>query len=739
MGALRSGRASAVWPGVVFAFALCGGGALGEAPVPAASLGTCGGAGCHDELAPADPKHRARQVTCLKCHATVTDGQAKHEGALDDWPAEKMCAQAGCHPDQSLGLASGSHKDSGCDACHGGIHEGFTRIKWASCKGACHSEQAEAFATSAHASAKDPVTCGQCHGDLHAPKSKKDPLSPVSKVMQVTMCGECHNKEYERAFRTSVHGQGLLRSGLAVAPTCIDCHGSHGILKTKDPASKVSKWNVVATCGTCHTFIVDRWKTSAHGQRFAQDAARHDGKQTDGGTALTQLKASPAPDAHPQHLKPQEGPVCTTCHLGHLTFDPRINANHLQMVDTCKQCHLKESETYRDSFHGKATRLGMGMAATCADCHSPHEMLPASDPRSTVNPKNLEATCGKCHAHVSASFVQFRPHSSPADAEAGPIHLVWLLMTTLLLSVLGFFTVHALLWLQRSIVALRRGELRRPEQPGELWVRRFIPLHRYIHLTIIGTFLLLAATGLPIKFSSVGWASVLEGLFGNIVIARGLHRLAGVLTFCYGAVYLGYLVREVLVRKRRELLWGWQSMVPNRKDLLDLKQNLRWFLYRGPPPKLDRWAYWEKFDFLAVFWGVPVIGLSGLMMWFPMAVTTVLPGWALNIAYLVHSDEALLATGFIFVFHLFHTHLRPEAFPLDTVMFLGAMPLSRFTHERPEEHARLVASGELERLLVPRPDDRTLRRAYQVGYTALTLALVLAVFLVAASANVLLK
>ena len=85
-----------------------------------------------------------------------------------------------------------------------------------------------------------------------------------------------------------------------------------------------------------------------------------------------------------------------------------------------------------------------------------------------------------------------------------------------------------------------------------------------------------------------------------------------------------------------------------------------------------------------------MIGVSGLMLWFPDFFTKFLPGWALNAAYIIHSDEALLATGFIFLFHFFHTHLRPESFPMDPVIFTGSMPLHRFKEERPLEYQRMV-------------------------------------------------
>jgi cytochrome b subunit of formate dehydrogenase len=175
------------------------------------------------------------------------------------------------------------------------------------------------------------------------------------------------------------------------------------------------------------------------------------------------------------------------------------------------------------------------------------------------------------------------------------------------------------------------------------------------------------------------------------------------------------------------MLYGWKSMMPRPKDFADLWANLRYFLYLGPRPKLDRWTYWEKFDYFAVFWGVAIIGLSGLALWFPEAASAVLPGWALNAAYVIHSDEALLAVGFIFVFHFFHTHLRPEAFPMDPVIFLGAVPLERFKAERPLEYRRMVERDELEAHLVEAPSPERLRRARAWGLSAVAVGVLLVI------------
>jgi len=292
--------------------------------------------------------------------------------------------------------------------------------------------------------------------------------------------------------------------------------------------------------------------------------------------------------------------------------------------------------------------------------------------------------------------------------------------------VFGFFAIHDLLWLQRSLVSLARGEIKsRPVADGP-HVRRFSMITIRVHLVVVITFLLLAATGLPLKFHYTSWAQTMIGFFGGVEGARILHRLAAIGTFGYALFHLGHLCVRVIRSRERGLLWGFNSLVPQPVDVMDVLKNLRYFLYLGPKPANDRWGYWEKFDYMAVFWGIPIIGFSGLILWFPEFFTQFLPGWSLNAAQIVHSDEALLATGFIFVFHFFHTHMRPESFPMDPVIFTGRMPLERLKEERPREYARLVESGKLESMMAEAPTAAELRIARLFGYSALFIGLVLA-------------
>ncbi len=106
-----------------------------------------------------------------------------------------------------------------------------------------------------------------------------------------------------------------------------------------------------------------------------------------------------------------------------------------------------------------------------------------------------------------------------------------------------------------------------------------------------------------------------------------------------------------------------------------------------------------------------IIGLSGLLLWFPIATATILPGWVFNIAMIVHAEEAILAAVFLFTVHYFNVHFRPNKFPMDTVLVTGAVPLEEFKREHRLEYDRLKENGELEKYLVKPPSSKAVFRA----------------------------
>lgn len=643
-------------------------------------------AGCHDVVELTSPIHGP--FDCTDCH----EGKdaVPHATVPQKAAGESLCEQ--CH-DADPALAESVHSGFECGDCHGSAHD-LSRPLDAGC-GDCHVSVADDLNDSAHAGV---AGCGDCHGPLHALTELANAASPMTAVNQIETCGRCHAEppELVESFRTGVHAHGLLVSGLISAPGCAQCHGTHNIAAASNPDSMVAPERVPQTCGACHQLLLDKWVAeSSHGQAWQND---------------------------------EGGPVCTTCHKSHGVHEPTTGDTRLRFPETCGDCHGELYSSFRDSFHGKATDLGFLASAICSDCHTPHANLPADDPRSSVHPDNLLATCQTCHENATASFISFNPHSVPSDPTQQPqVFFVWLLMVGLLIAVFAFFGIHDLLWLQRTLVGTFRGEYDPGPKADSQYVRRFSGVQIGTHVVIIVSFLLLAATGLPLKFHSAAWAQGLINVFGGVEIARILHRLGALVTFGYFMFHLAQVFWRSVVEKERGLFWGPHSMVPQPKDMRDLWRNLKYFLYAGERPAGDRWTYWEKFDYLAVFWGVAIIGLSGLFLWFPAIVSHVLPGWALSAAYIVHSEEALLATGFIFIFHFIHTHLRPEAFPMDPVIFTGKMTLQRFKEERQDEYRRLVETGQLESILVDAPTRAHVVRAYLFGFASLFIGLALAV------------
>src|SRR5450759_2323224 len=252
-------------------------------------------------------------------------------------------------------------------------------------------------------------------------------------------------------------------------------------------------------------------------------------------------------------------------------------------------------------------------------------------------------------------------------------------------------------------------------------VLRFDRVDRALHGFLMLSFLGLASTGMPLLFSDATWAGLLARALGGFTVTHVLHRVFATIMIVVFLGHAGRLVRRVAVRKDYSIFWGPTSMVPQPRDLTEMLQHVRWFLGYGQRPVFDRYTYWEKFDYWAVFWGMAIIGGSGLMLWFPEVFARVLPGWVFNIALLIHGEEALLAVGFIFTIHFFNTHLRPEKFPMDLVIFTGRMPVEELKRDKPGEYERLVASGKLEEKLAEAYQPVVERAVRLFAWTALTI------------------
>lgn len=260
---------------------------------------------------------------------------------------------------------------------------------------------------------------------------------------------------------------------------------------------------------------------------------------------------------------------------------------------------------------------------------------------------------------------------------------------------------------------------------GERFYLRFTLAQRYLHAVLFTSFLGLAATGLPMRFSDNATArffAKVVGGFGTILFLHKFFAIALTFAFLY---HLKDLAVRALVHKEKGMFWGPNSMVANWKDAQDLIAHMKWFVGLGSRPKFDRYAYWEKFDYWAVFWGMIVIGFSGYAMWFAPFFAHFLPGWALNAILVVHGEEALLAILFIFSIHFVNTHLRPGSFPMDMVIFTGKETEQEFKHKRTLEYERLVDQGRLEARAGEKPVYWWVNFAKVVGTIAVVTGLVL--------------
>jgi cytochrome b subunit of formate dehydrogenase len=265
----------------------------------------------------------------------------------------------------------------------------------------------------------------------------------------------------------------------------------------------------------------------------------------------------------------------------------------------------------------------------------------------------------------------------------------------------------------------------RPAPAEHVQYQRFDTSNRLLHGLLMFSFLGLAFTGMPLLFSDAPWAMTLAAIFGGGRSAGVIHRVfASIMIGCF-LTHVFRLMHRLYVKKDLEVLWGPASMTPQPRDLVEMLGHIKWFLRLGPKPEFEHFTYWEKFDYWAVFWGMGIIGGSGLVLWFPEFFARLLPGSWFNIALLVHGEEGLLAVGFIFTIHFFNSHLRPDKFPMDPVIFTGRVTRHELSEERPAEFERLQRARTLEELEVGPAASWVAGLAKAVAVVAVTLGLIM--------------
>ncbi|OPA79561.1 rhodanese-like domain-containing protein [Campylobacter pinnipediorum] len=469
-------------------------------------------------------------------------------------------------------------------------------------------------------------------------------------------------------------------------PACRDCHASPKVVyATKQEKEELfrDKEFVNDNCKTCHKKEKSHFEKSVHSPFVTQD-----------------LKEG------------RKLPNCTDCHGVHIADKNGKVYKELKQLsqENCGVCHEKQQSLYHETFHGKALLLNKPgdaiRVAACYDCHGTHNVLNMDKEESTLHINNRVKTCGECHVDSNINFVGFIAHADHTDAEKYPLlHTAYVFMTGLVIVVFLFFGVHTLLW-SMKLIQTRMAypkewkEAKQKAHNDKMTIKRFSTLHLIQHLFMASSFLGLAFSGLPQKFYTAPWANKMIELMGGIEVATFIHHLSAVIMF---AVFFSHIAEIIVVQTRKgkgffSRLFDADSLVPRIQDFKDMKAHFLWFFGKGERPQFDRWTYWEKFDYIAVFWGMFIIGFSGLVLWFPTFFSNFMPGWMINLSTLVHSDEALLATGFIFAIHFFNTHFRADRFPMDMVIFSGTLTEEEIKQERKHWYDRLVKNGDLKRL-----------------------------------------
>jgi cytochrome b subunit of formate dehydrogenase len=590
-----------------------------------------------------------------------------------------MCAD--CHEESSQGtafaedLSHSIHEGLECLDCHQDKDTiphrpdtGF-RVVSDACR-ICHEDAAEAYQAHGRTlvgDSDDLPTCADCHGDHDIlPSDVKH--SRVHPTNLPHTCGTCHENldlttKYQilldhpiEIYEASVHGRAS-QGGVYVAATCNDCHSTggtaHKILAPGNPESSINHFNIPTTCGKCHKGVANDYWDGIHGQLAKRG-------ETD-------------------------APICTTCHGEHGILSPddsRSPVSSAKVAEmTCAPCHssarLNEKyglapdrlTTFIDSYHGLKTKAGDTHVANCASCHGVHRILPSSDPTSTINPANLQETCGECHPRISPEMASTSIHGVSGEGLRTPIaDVVEKIYIVAIVVIIGLMVLHWLIDLWRQIKNLldKRPQIRRM-RTDEVWQ----------HLLLALTFIVLVVSGFALRYDQGFISKFFFGWEGGFELRGLVHRVAAVLFI----LTVGWHVVFLTTSRGRGFV---KDMMPNMADFTGFLQRILYNLgMRRESPKFGRFSYVEKAEYWALVWGTGVMVVTGLMLWFDNWFVQYLPKGVLDIALVVHFWEAWLASLAILVWHLYSVVFNPHVYPMNPSWITGTMPEEMYHHEHP--------------------------------------------------------
>ena len=525
----------------------------------------------------------------------------------------------------------------------------------------CHDDVAKKIKTSTHATQE----CSTCH-----PRHESFPHPAGAPKPQ---CTQCHGS-VAIAEAQGVHGVAR-QHGNQAAPDCLLCHGSpHETLR---PSSQQFREKVPDTCGMCHDDVVRQYRDSVHGKALAKGV--------------------------------RSAPLCTDCHGEHNIIPPKQAAspvNPLHVRDTCARCHgdLRLSSrfglpsdvvvSFDASFHGLAGRSGSQSVANCASCHGYHDIRPSSDAKSSINPKNLPQTCGKCHPGAGTRFALGPIHWLPGNKEPKAVGWVRDLYLGIIPLTIGLMLLHNLADWFRKLRALRL----RPSSHSGPWgapspARMELRMYRFEriqHVLLLTSFAVLVWTGFALKYPAQFWSKPLLAWETSFPLRATVHRVAGAVMI---GVSLAHIIALMVNRSLRE---HWREMWPRVGDAREGLLNLAYLLGLRPhKPRLSSHGYVEKAEYWAVIWGTAVMAITGVMLWAVKYTLAWLPKEWLDVATAIHFYEAVLATLSILVWHFYFVIFDPEVYPMDTAWITGRSPRLRELH-----HAEGSPAGDR---LAPRP------------------------------------